>query len=162
MSQLPLVPCGFCSCSETAATTPCQTDKRICFFSRCCKPTSFLCLKHFIWHGNTETTTEKLPTLLQLYLSRQQKNSLLAIMMYECIAKRTKYIFIRLSVITQLEKWTLYWATSTIMHNYLFKLYFNIIPSHSTFRITCFKNISSSTCILHSPPILTSWGGHKL
>jgi hypothetical protein len=102
MSQLPLVPCGFCSCSETGATTPCQTDKRICFFSRCCKPTSFLCLKHFIWHGNTETTSEKLPTLLQ-YLSRQQKNSLLAIMMYECTAKRTKYIFIRLSVMTQLD-----------------------------------------------------------
>jgi len=103
MSQLPLVPCGFCSCSETATTTPCQRDKRICFFSRCCKPTSFLCLKHFFWHGNTETTSEKLPTSLQQYLSSQQKNSLLAIMMYERIAKRTKYIFIRLSVITQLD-----------------------------------------------------------
>ena len=103
MSQLPLVPCGFFSCSRTAATAPCQTDKRICFFSRCCKLTSFLCLKHFIWHGNTETTSEKLPTLSQQYLSCQQKNRLLAIMMYECIAKRTKYIFIRLSVITQLD-----------------------------------------------------------
>jgi len=81
-----------------------QTNKRICFFSRCCKPTSFLCLKHFIWHGNTETTSEKLPTSLQQYLSCQQKkNSLLAVMLYECIAKRRKYIFIRLNVITQLD-----------------------------------------------------------
>jgi len=149
MSQLPLVLCGFCSCSERAATTPCQTDKRICFFSRCCKPTSFLCLKHFIWHGNTETTSGKVANFItKIFITPTKKFTVgnHDVWMY-C---ETNEIYIYSSERDHTARqWTLYWVTSTIVHNSFFKFYFNIIPPYSTFWITSFRNICS-ICIPHS------------
>jgi len=104
MSQLPLVPCGFFSCLEIAATTPCQKDKRICFFSRYYKTTSFLCLKKaFHLAREYRINFGKVANFITSLFITSTKKKLLAIMMYECIAKRTKYIFIRLSVIIQLD-----------------------------------------------------------
>jgi hypothetical protein len=128
-----------------------------CFFSRCFEQTSFLYLKHFIWHGNTETTWDNLASWLEQYLSREQETSDCWQSRYTNVLRNRRNIclFMHPRVITQLDTGP---YTGLLEHEFTPpSLSSTLILSHHNqpFRITYFKHISPSIRIPYSPPILS-------